>query len=241
MQKKAMVVDSDYFFVEFLSELLSKRGYAVLKAYDGKEGVALLENDTIDVLFSDLVLPKVDSRRFFQFIRDKYNGCNIPIVAISGIMIEQLGALNETGADYFIAKGPIDQLTIKLYDFMTEFEARPLPSPVEKKVLATGNVFPRRDAMMLLDSLQYHQAVIECAAAGIIVVDSDTRIVNANRGRHYRGRQRYADCQCQPGSSGNRWQTLGRDPELPGGRFVCKQRTCRTGAWTQTGETAGRH
>ena len=92
MQKKAMVVDSDYFFVEFLSELLSKRGYAVLKAYDGKEGIALLENDTVDVLFSDLALPKVDSRRFFQFIRDKYNGYNIPIVAISGIMIEQLGA-----------------------------------------------------------------------------------------------------------------------------------------------------
>ena len=181
MQKKAMVVDSDYFFVEFLSELLSKRGYAVLKAYDGKEGIALLENDTVDVLFSDLALPKVDSRRFFQFIRDKYNGYNIPIVAISGIMIEQLGALNETGADYFIAKGPIDKLAIKLNEFMAEFEAQPFPPPVEKKVLAAGNVFPRRDAMILLNSLQYHQAVIECAAAGIIVVDSDTRIVNANR------------------------------------------------------------
>jgi len=43
MQKKALVVDNDFFFVEFLSELLTKRGYQVLKAYNGKEGIAKLE------------------------------------------------------------------------------------------------------------------------------------------------------------------------------------------------------
>ena len=181
MQKKAMVVDSDYFFVEFLSELLSKRGYAVLKAYDGKEGIALLENGTVDILFADLLLPKVDGRQFFKFIRDKYNRYHIPIVALSGFMIEQLGALNEIGADYFIAKGPIDQLTIKLNEFMAEFETQPFSPPVDKKVLATGNVFPRRDAMELHNALQFHKAVLECAAAGIIIVDSDTRIIHANR------------------------------------------------------------
>jgi len=31
MEKKVLVVDSDYFFVEFLSELLTNRGYEVLK------------------------------------------------------------------------------------------------------------------------------------------------------------------------------------------------------------------
>ena len=181
MHKKVLVVDSDYFFVEFLSQLLTKRGYEVLKAYNGKEGIARLEDDTVDILFSDLVLPKVDGPQFFKFIRNKYNGNPFPLVALSGIMIEQLGSLNEIGADYFIAKGPIDQLTIKLNEFITEIETRPFSPPEDKKVLATGSVFPRRDAMELLNALQFHQAVIECAAAGIIIVDSDTRIINANR------------------------------------------------------------
>jgi PAS domain S-box-containing protein len=180
MQKKALVVDNDYFFVEFLSELLSKRGYQVLKAYDGKQGIARLEDDTVDILFADLILPKVDGRQFFQFIRNKYNGNLFPIVALSGSMIEQLGSLHEIGADYFIAKGPIDQLAIKLNEFMAEMETQsPLP-PSDKKVLATGNVYPRRDAMELMDSLLFHQAVIESAAVGIIIVDDDTRIINAN-------------------------------------------------------------
>ena len=66
MQKKALVVDNDFFFVEFLSELLSKRGYQVVKAYNGKQGIAKLENETVDILFADLILPKVDGRQFFN-------------------------------------------------------------------------------------------------------------------------------------------------------------------------------
>ena len=181
MHKKVLVVDSDYFFVEFLSELLTKRGYEVFKAYNGKQGIAFLEDDTVDIVFADLVLPKVDGPQFFNFIRSKFNGNPFPMVALSGTMIEQLGSLNEIGADYFIAKGPIDQLTTKLNEFMAEIETQPFSPPVDKKVLATGNVFPRRDAMELLNALQFQQAVIECAAIGIITVDSDTRIINANR------------------------------------------------------------
>jgi PAS domain S-box-containing protein len=181
MQKKVLVVDSDYFFVGFLNELLTKRGYEVLKAYDGKQGIALLEDDRVDIVFADLVLPKVDGTQLFKFIRKKYNGNPFPIIALSGTMIEQLGSLNKIGADYFIAKGPIDQLTTKLNEFMAEIETQPFSPPVDKKILATGNVYPRRDAMELFNSLQFHQAVIECAAAGLIIVDSDTRIINANR------------------------------------------------------------
>ena len=180
MDKKALVVDNDFFFVEFLSELLTKRGYHVLKAYNGKEGIARLEDDTVDILFADLILPKVDGRQFFKFIRDKYNGHHFPMVALSGSMIEQLGSLHEIGADYFIAKGPIDQLTIKLNEFLAKMEtASPLPS-ADHKIVATGNLYPRRDAMDLMDSLHFHQAVIESAAVGIVIVDDDTRVINAN-------------------------------------------------------------
>jgi PAS domain S-box-containing protein len=181
MIKNALLVDNDFFFVEFLSELLTKRGYKVLKAYDGKEGIAALENETISILFADLVLPKIGGRQFFNIIRKKYEGNRFPLVALSGTMIEQLSSLQEIGADYFIAKGPIDQLTVKLNEFMAEMETKPFFPPMDKKVLATGNVFPRRDAVELLNSLMFHQAVIDCAATGIIVVDSDTRIINANQ------------------------------------------------------------
>lgn len=95
-------------------------------------------------------------------------------------MIENLGALNEIGADYFIAKGPVDQFTVKLEEFIAKLANQPLNLPKDKEVLVSGNVFSRRVAIELLKSLQFHQAVIECAPAGIIIVDNDTRVINAN-------------------------------------------------------------
>ena len=180
MQKKALIVDSDFFFLEFLSELLVKRGYQVIKAYDGKEAIGKMEDLTVDILFADLVLPKVDGKQLFRFIRKKYKGSDFPMVALSGIMIENLGSLDDIEADYFIAKGPTDKLRIKLNEFMAEIENQPFHPPADKKILATSNVYPRRDAVELVKSLQFHQAVIECAAVGIIIVDTDTRIINAN-------------------------------------------------------------
>jgi PAS domain S-box-containing protein len=180
MPKKALIVDNNYFFVEFLSELLEKRRYSVIKAYDGKDGIAKLENETVDIIFADLIMPKVDVRQFIEFIRIKYQENHIPIVALSGTVIEQMSELDKIGADYYIPKGPIDKLTVQLNDFMAEIEAQPYFSPTEKKILENGNIFPRREAMELLNRLKFHRAIIENLGVGVIVVDRDTRVINAN-------------------------------------------------------------
>ena len=180
MEKKALVVDADYFFVEFVSELLVKRGYAVTKAYDGKDGISKLEDLPHDVMFVDLVMPKVDGSQFIDFVRLKYGPNHFPIVALSGVMVEQLGSLKEIGADYYMAKGPIDKLTVQLNGLMAEIETRPQSPPDQFKVMQTSGVYPRRDAVGLLNSLKFHQAIIESIAIGVIVVDIDARIVNAN-------------------------------------------------------------
>jgi PAS domain S-box-containing protein len=181
MPKKALVVDSDFFFVEFLSRFLEKRGFRVLKAYNGKEGLSRLKEGPIDLLFADLILPKVDGRQFFRIIRQKYSENRFPLVAVSGIVLEHMGTLDEIGADYYIAKGPIAQLTRKLDTFLADLTTKQLPSTTDTEIVAADNVYPRRDAMELLEALRFQQAVTECAGAGIIIVDTDTRVIHANQ------------------------------------------------------------
>jgi PAS domain S-box-containing protein len=180
MSKNALVVDADYFFVEFVSELLQKRGYTVTKAYDGKDGISKLQDNPHDIMFVDLVMPKVDGSQFIDYVRRKYGSNHFPIVALSGVMVEQLGALKEIGADYYMAKGPIDKLTVKLNQFMAEIETQTEFAPGEMEIIQTGGVYPRRDAMELLQALKFHQAVIENMGVGVVVVDTDARILNVN-------------------------------------------------------------
>lgn len=180
MPPEALIVDNNYFFVEFLNELLEKRGYRVIKAYDGKEGIAALDAGPVDIVFADLIMPKIDVRQFIEFIRTKYQQTPFPIVALSGTVIEQLAELDTIGADFYIPKGPIDKLTIQLNEFMAEIETQPFYPPTERKVFKSQAIFPRRESMELIDNLQFHRAIIEHIGVGVIIVDQDTRVINAN-------------------------------------------------------------
>jgi hypothetical protein len=54
-----------------------------------------------------------------------------------------------------------------LNDFIAGIEEPPGLPPAEKKILQTGGVFPRRDAMELLVSLEFQQAVVERLGVGV--------------------------------------------------------------------------
>ena len=180
MSRKVLVVDHDYFFLEFLSELLEKRGYLVTKAYDGKQGFAKLGETPFDIIFTDLLIPKVDVRQFIRFIRMTYPDYHLPVVALSGVVMEQLAVLDKIGADYYIPKGPIGPLAVQINEFITEIETQPVFPSTAKKLFKNGNILPRREAVELVTSLQFHRAIIENLGVGVIILDKDTRVLNVN-------------------------------------------------------------
>ncbi len=181
MSKKAMVVDNDFFFVEFLSDLLEKRGYQVLKAYDGKEAVSALDQeDSVDLLFADILMPKIDGPQLIRLIRAKYPEAVFPIIAVSGTIIEQMDEISEMGADYYVAKGPMDKMTEQINALIDEIESQPSPVPGDQRVLEPGRLYPRRATMELMEIVEFHRAILDSLAAGVMVVDRDARVINTN-------------------------------------------------------------
>ncbi|MBU0544114.1 MAG: response regulator [Proteobacteria bacterium] len=180
MQKTALVVDNDFFFVEFLGELLEKRDYKVIKAYDGKEGISKIETENIDLMFADIVMPKIDGPELIKFVRMKYKENCFPIVAVSGIIIEHLGSLDKIGADYYIAKGPIEKMAVMFNEFMDSIESNATLPNVISNIIESGTIFPRRESVDLIDSLHFQKSIIQCIGIGVIILDSDIRIMEVN-------------------------------------------------------------
>jgi CheY-like chemotaxis protein len=176
--KKALVVDNDFFFVEFLSELLEKRGYTVFKAYDGKEGLEQLAQGPFLVVFVDIIMPKVDGRQFIQITRNKFQNDRCAIAVISGVLIEQLEDLNQIGADYYIAKGPIEKMADHVRAFLDRIEASPGGRQLD--LIEPARLYPRQTTSDLVDLLSFHRAIFECVGVGILVVDRDARVIRAN-------------------------------------------------------------
>ena len=178
--RRALVVDNDAFFVEFLTELLEEKGYEVIKAYDGKEGLEKLEKEKINIMFVDIVMPKIDGWQLIKYTRKKYPGRWFPIVAVSGTIIEQLDELESIGADYYIAKGPIEKMKIQFNDFMTKIAAQPFPTEENSPVMYSGKIYPRRESIELMEMLTFQRAIMECLGLGILVCDQDTRVMITN-------------------------------------------------------------
>lgn len=179
MPKGALVVDNDFFFVEFLAELLEKRGYKVTKAYDGKEGIGKFENGPFDVLFVDLIMPKIDGIQLIKIARRKFPDSPFPIVAISGTLIEQMKDIDEIGANYYVAKGPMENMTDDLNALMDRIEDSGISSGENENIIEPGTLYPRGATSELIDELNFQKAIIESIGLGIVVVDKDARIINA--------------------------------------------------------------
>jgi two-component system, OmpR family, response regulator VicR len=180
MSGKVLVVDNDYFFVEFLSELLEQNGFEVVKAYDGKEGMEKLEADVFDLMFVDMVMPKIDGWELIKYVRRRYPDNPFPIIAVSGTIVEQLDELESIGADCYIIKGPLEKMRDQITEFLNDRKRWGDVGEKNKLVYDPGNIFPRRESSELIESLQFQKAIFESIGFGLLVVDQDGRIMSFN-------------------------------------------------------------
>ncbi len=180
MKKRALVVDNDFFFVEFLTELLESKGYEVVKAYDGKEGVARLEEGAYDVLFADLIMPKIDGIQLIRFARKKWAPEKLSIIAVSGTLVEQMEDVENIGADYCVVKGPLDEMTEYIGGLLDNLYNRTQEEAKREKIVDPGKLYPRQATAELVDELNFQKGVFDSIGIGILVVDRDARVMSAN-------------------------------------------------------------
>ncbi|OQX66217.1 MAG: hypothetical protein B5M55_00580 [Desulfococcus sp. 4484_242] len=177
--KQALVVDNDFFFVEFLGELLEKREFQVTKAYNGKEGLLKLENGPFDVIFADLIMPKIDGIQLIKIARTKFRDVPFFIIAISGSIVEQMDELGETEVDWFVAKGPLDEMETQINAILDQINQAGGPRKDRNRFVEPGVLHPRQVTGELIDTLNFQKGVIESIGFGIVVVDKDARVINA--------------------------------------------------------------
>jgi CheY-like chemotaxis protein len=180
MAKKALVVDNDFFFVEFLFELLENRGYEVIKAYDGKEGISKLEESDFDILFADLIMPKIDGLQLINFARRKSSERQLIIVAVSGTLIEQMEDVKTIGANYCVVKGPLEEMTNIINALLENLEVHGASESNHEQMVETGKLYPRQATAELVEELKFQKAVFDSVGIGILIVDRDARVMSAN-------------------------------------------------------------
>lgn len=178
MPKKALIVDNDFFFVEFLAERLESRGYQITKAYESIAAISNLEKEVFDLIFVDLIMPKIDGRQVIGFARSKYPNATFTLVALP--ILEQIECLHDIAADYFITKAPVEKMAEHINLLLSKLERGELSSVPAEKLFQSNDLIPRQTTDDLVQAMNFHQAVTEGMGIGLMVLDEDTKIINCN-------------------------------------------------------------
>lgn len=102
MKQTILVCDDEKEIVEAISIYLQTEGFEVLKAYDGNEALKVLENNKVDLIIIDVMMPELDGIHATLKIREKLD---IPIIILSAKSedTDKILGLN-IGADDYITK-----------------------------------------------------------------------------------------------------------------------------------------
>ena len=111
IMKTILIVDDDIDIGNLEQEVLEKEGYVVKRAYSGTETLLFLENNRVDLILLDLMLPGLSGEDVLAKIK------NIPTIVVSAkIGIDDKVAMLFGGACDYITK-PFDtkELLARVY------------------------------------------------------------------------------------------------------------------------------
>lgn len=105
---RILLVEDNEMNRDMLSRRLERRGYDVIVAVDGEEGVARAKTDTPDVVLMDMSLPGIDGWEATRQLKAAEETRAIPVLALTAhAMAGDREKALEVGCDEFDTK-PVD-------------------------------------------------------------------------------------------------------------------------------------
>jgi PAS domain S-box-containing protein len=178
--KKVLLIDDDRRFLQATARVLLTHGYRVEEASDGLEGLQMALQDPPDVVVVDLIMPRVGGAELVSFFRQNPYLAGVPIILLSGVLIEGAAVVEELSVDFVLSKGPFEETMRLLLSGLDEVGngARSRKAAITPR----PGIHERRQVVELLNIKRDLASVLEGAAAGILEMDTKGRVTYANAG-----------------------------------------------------------
>lgn len=101
--KKILIIDDEYQNREMLSDFLEIKGYSVITAHDGAEGLEVFKNNEADAAIIDIKMPVMNGIECATEIRKMRE--NFPIIMITGhVDIDYKLHIKNMGLEHLLIK-----------------------------------------------------------------------------------------------------------------------------------------
>ena len=83
MTKKIMTVDDSASIRKMVNLTLSRSGYDVCEAVDGKDALEMMKKETVHMVITDLIMPEMDGIELIRHIKINPSYKSIPIIMLT--------------------------------------------------------------------------------------------------------------------------------------------------------------
>lgn len=113
MKERILIIEDEEKIARFVELELSYEGYQVVKAGDGREGLALLEEQVFDLLLLDIMLPGINGIEVLRRVR---KSSQIPVIMLTArdSVVDKVTGLDSGADDYITKPFAIEELLARI-------------------------------------------------------------------------------------------------------------------------------
>ncbi len=149
--KQILIIEDDKSISEIQKDYLEMSGYKVICAYDGEEGLKILQQQKVDLAVLDLMLPKTDG---MEILRQIGENKDFPIVVLSakGEEMSKIKALNLGADDYITKPFSMGEFVARIKGHLKLYEKFKNPVAAQHKTISVrGLTIDEEDRRVYLD------------------------------------------------------------------------------------------
>jgi len=96
--KRVLIIDDDVNTVKYLSVVLEEEGIEALTANDGSEGWQMIQENEVDLIVLDVMMPKKTGFTLFKQLKRDEKRKDVPVLMLTGVAAS-LEEMSSTAAD----------------------------------------------------------------------------------------------------------------------------------------------
>lgn len=104
--KRILIVDDEVNIRRALVYALKKQGYVIFEAMDGMTALDIVQKESINLIFLDVMLPDIDGYEVCKRIKSNPETKQIHIIILTATRTQEIDSINglKCGADRYILK-----------------------------------------------------------------------------------------------------------------------------------------
>ena len=124
---RVLLVDDSVSIRKFVGQMLEKAGFDVLTAVDGHDAIQQLTEQSVDVVITDLEMPRVNGYALIEDMRRRSTTREIPVIVLTTRAgAKHVGLAQRLGVRHYVAKPVEEQSFIRLVASVTAAPAAAL-------------------------------------------------------------------------------------------------------------------